>query len=74
MKMVFLRIYTQNTTFQNTVARFLNKVQALPANEFEGYFNEFKEENADFDFEKFAKIFENATSFEEAEKSLNQSF
>ena len=64
---------TENTT-QNTATRLLNKAQSLPANEFERYFNEFKEANADFDFEKFAEIFENSTSFEGAEKALIKAF
>ena len=59
---------------QNTATRLLNKAQSLPANEFERYFNGFKEANADFDFEKFAEIFENSTSFEGAEKALIKAF
>ena len=63
-----------NAQNQNTATRLLNKAQSLPANEFERYFNEFKEANADFDFEKFAEIFENSTSFEGAEKALIKAF
>ena len=54
--------------------RLLNKAATLPANDFERYFNEFSEKNADFDFEKFAEIFENSASFEDAEKALLAAF
>ena len=56
------------------LARLLNKAANLPANDFERYFNEFSEKNADFDFEKFAEIFENSASFEDAEKALLAAF
>lgn len=67
---------SKNTT-QNSnelAQRLLNKAANLPANDFERYFNEFSEKNADFDFEKFAQIFESAASFEDAEKALLEAF
>ena len=54
--------------------RLLNKANTLFADEFECFFAEFKEQNADFDFEKFESIFENASSFENAEKALIKAF
>lgn len=54
--------------------RLLNKANALYADEFERFFAEFKEQNADFDFEKFENIFENSSSFENAEKSLLKAY
>lgn len=52
----------------------LNKANTLFADEFERFFAEFKEQNANFDFEKFESIFENASSFENAEKALIKAF
>lgn len=54
--------------------RLLNKANSLYADEFERFFAEFKEQNADFDFEKFESIFENSLSFENAEKALIKAF
>lgn len=54
--------------------RLLNKANSLYADEFERFFAEFKEQNADFDFEKFENIFENSSSFENAEKSLLKAY
>lgn len=54
--------------------RLLNKANTLYADEFERFFAEFKEQNADFDFEKFESIFENSSSFENAEKALIKAF
>lgn len=54
--------------------RLLNKANSLFADEFDRFFAEFKEQNADFDFEKFESIFENASSFENAEKALIKAF
>ena len=54
--------------------RLLNKANSLYADEFERFFAEFKEQNADFDFEKFESIFENSSSFENAEKALIKAF
>lgn len=54
--------------------RLLNKANTLFADEFECFFAEFKEQNANFDFEKFESIFENASSFENAEKALIKAF
>ena len=65
---------SRNDGAQALAARLLNKAQSLPANDFERYFNEFSEKNADFDFEKFAEIFENSASFEDAEKALLAAF
>lgn len=54
--------------------RLLNKANSLYADEFERFFAEFKEQNADFDFEKFESIFENSSSFENAEKALLKAY
>lgn len=54
--------------------RLLNKANTLYADEFERFFAEFKEQNADFDFEKFENIFENSSSFENAEKALLKAY
>ena len=54
--------------------RLLNKANSLYADEFDRFFTEFKEQNADFDFEKFESIFENSSSFENAEKALIKAF
>lgn len=60
---------------QNALSqRLLNKANSLFADEFERFFAEFKEQNADFDFKKFESIFENASSFENAEKALIKAF
>lgn len=60
---------------QNALSqRLLNKANSLFADEFDRFFAEFKEQNADFDFEKFESIFENASSFENAEKALIKAF
>lgn len=58
----------------DTAKRLLNKANTLFADEFDRFFAEFKEQNADFDFEKFESIFENASSFENAEKALIKAF
>lgn len=58
----------------DTAKRLLNKANTLFADEFERFFAEFKEQNANFDFEKFECIFENASSFENAEKALIKAF
>lgn len=58
----------------DTAKRLLNKANTLFADEFERFFAEFKEQNANFDFEKFESIFENASSFENAEKALIKAF
>lgn len=58
----------------DTAKRLLNKANTLYGDEFERFFAEFKEQNADFDFEKFESIFENASSFENAEKALIKAF
>lgn len=52
----------------------LNKAQNLHLSEFDRFFADFEEQNADFDFEKFKGIFENASSFENAEKSLIKAY
>lgn len=54
--------------------RLLNKANTLYADEFDRFFAEFKEQNADFDFEKFESIFENSSSFENAEKALLKAY
>lgn len=54
--------------------RLLNKANSLYADEFDRFFAEFKEQNADFDFEKFESIFENSSSFKNAEKALIKAF
>lgn len=54
--------------------RLLNKANSLYADEFDRFFAEFKEQNADFDFEKFESIFENSSSFENAEKALLKAY
>lgn len=58
----------------DTAKRLLNKANTLYGDEFERFFAEFKEQNANFDFEKFESIFENASSFENAEKALIKAF
>lgn len=56
---------------QNTQAQtLLNKAQSLQLTEFDKFFAEFKEQNVEFDFDTFARLFENASSFENAEKAL----
>lgn len=58
----------------DTAKRLLNKANTLFADEFDRFFAEFKEQNADFDFEKFESIFENSSSFKNAEKALIKAF
>ncbi len=58
----------------DTAKRLLNKANTLYADEFDRFFAEFKEQNADFDFEKFESIFEKASSFENAEKALLKAY
>lgn len=64
----------EKTNASNPAKRLLNKANTLYADEFERFFAEFKEQNADFDFEKFESIFENSSSFENAEKALIKAF
>lgn len=52
----------------------LNKAQSLHLSEFDKFFADFEEQNADFDFEKFKGIFEGASSFEDAEQQLVTQF
>lgn len=60
---------------QNALSqRLLNKANTLYADEFDRFFAKFKEQNADFDFEKFESIFENSSSFENAEKALLKAY
>lgn len=64
----------EKTNASNPAKRLLNKANTLYADEFERFFAEFKEQNADFDFEKFESIFENSSSFENAEKALLKAY
>lgn len=65
---------SKNSFKQNEALRLFNKARTLSADEFERFFVQFKQENADFDFEKFEMIFQNATSFERVEKELLNEF
>ena len=54
----------------DTAQKLLNKANTLYLSEFDRFFAKFKEQNAEFDFETFESLFENVSSFENAEKAL----